>query len=112
MVPIIADLVRERGADLVAVQGDSAGAGLALAAVQEVIRRGVESPARVVLISPFLDVTRSDPCSRSRHRQALPLRHQPIPSDGRNAHQMQELRPFTRSGEQYRRLAMAVVQCG
>lgn len=62
---LIADLVRERGADLVAVQGDSAGAGLALAAVQEVIRRGVESPARVVLISPFLDVTLSDPRSHT-----------------------------------------------
>jgi len=67
IVPIVADLIvdliRERGADMVAVQGDSAGAGLALAAVQKVIRRGVASPARLVLISPFLDATISDPRS-------------------------------------------------
>lgn len=62
---LIADLIRERGPDRVAVEGDSAGAGLALAAVQEVLRRGIESPARLVLISPFLDVTLSDPRSRT-----------------------------------------------
>jgi triacylglycerol lipase len=75
VVPIVADLIAEqvqsRGADRVGVQGDSAGAGLALAAVQELVRRGAEVPARMVLISPWLDATVSDPRSRSVHDPML-----------------------------------------
>lgn len=68
VVPLVADLiatlVRDRGQDNVAVEGDSAGAGLAMAAVQELVRRGHDVPARMVLISPWLDLAVSDPRSR------------------------------------------------
>ena len=68
VVPVVADLIAEqirlRGADLVGVEGDSAGGGLVLAAVQELVRRGSDVPARMVLISPWLDATVSDPRSR------------------------------------------------
>lgn len=62
---IITEQVREHGADRVGVEGDSAGGGLALAAVQELVARGVEVPSRMVLISPWLDLAVSDPRSLS-----------------------------------------------
>ena len=68
VVPRVADLITElveaHGADRVAVLGDSAGAGLAMAAAQELVRRGSAVPGRMVLISPWLDATVSDPRSR------------------------------------------------
>lgn len=68
VVPQVADLlatlVREHGAAAVGVLGDSAGGGLALAAVQELVRRGEPTPAGLVLISPWLDVTMTDPAGR------------------------------------------------
>jgi triacylglycerol lipase len=65
VVPAIADLLtaqiagHEPGA--VRVYGDSAGGGLALAAVQELLRRGCEVPARMVLLSPWLDIGLRNP---------------------------------------------------
>lgn len=65
VVPNVADLISEfvsvNGADAVSVYGDSAGGGLALATSQELVRRGAPTPARMVLISPWLDVTMTDP---------------------------------------------------
>ena len=65
VVPRIADLIltliADHGADAVSVYGDSAGGGLALAATQELVRRGTPTPAGMVLISPWLDVTMTDP---------------------------------------------------
>ncbi len=58
---LISQLISERGANAVSVYGDSAGGGLALAATQELVRRGASTPARMVLISPWLDVTLTDP---------------------------------------------------
>lgn len=69
VVPVVADimskLVSEHGAAQVSILGDSAGAGLALAAVQELVRRGKTTPSQLVLISPWLDATLSDPRSRA-----------------------------------------------
>ena len=69
VVPQIADLIAARidqhGAEDVSVYGDSAGGGLALAAVQELVRRGDPVPSHMVLISPELDVTLSDPASHT-----------------------------------------------
>jgi len=68
IVPLIADLIAEqverRGSAQVGVEGDSAGAGLLLAAMQLLVKRGAALPARMVLISPWLDATVSDPRSR------------------------------------------------
>lgn len=65
VVPQAADLVAETlmpGAS-VSVLGDSAGGGLALAASQELARRGGAQPAHLLLIAPWLDATLSDPRS-------------------------------------------------
>jgi triacylglycerol lipase len=62
-VPRMADFIAARGE--VSLLGDSAGGGLALLAVQEVVTRGVPTPARVVLLAPWLDVSVSDPRSAS-----------------------------------------------
>ncbi len=69
VVPQIADLIsshiEQHGAENVSVYGDSAGGGLALAAVQELVRRGDQVPSHMVLISPALDLTLSDPASQT-----------------------------------------------
>lgn len=61
----LADTITRYGAENVSVLGDSAGAGLAVAAVQTLARRGSPVPARMVLLAPWLDVTTSDPRSAS-----------------------------------------------
>ena len=61
----ISELIDEHGAPNVSVLGDSAGGGIALAAVQELVRRGDPTPRRMVLLSPWLDATVSDPASET-----------------------------------------------
>ena len=72
MADYLAAMVTQYGADNVSVLGDSAGGGLALAATQELVRRGDPTPGHMVLLSPWLDVTLSDP--------AVALVHDPIAS--------------------------------
>jgi monoterpene epsilon-lactone hydrolase len=57
---LASELLAERGADQVLVVGDSAGAGLALAASLTLRDEGLRQPSRLVLISPWLDATLSD----------------------------------------------------
>ncbi len=57
---LVDDLIQE--AEPVVAMGDSAGGGLVLAAAQVLRERG-RQPSRLVLISPWLDVTISDPRS-------------------------------------------------
>lgn len=61
MSDFLADMISRYGATKVSVLGDSAGGGLALAATQELVRRGQITPAHLVLLSPWLDITLSDP---------------------------------------------------
>ena len=65
MVPkatdLAAALVDEYGAEQVSLFGDSAGGGMALAVAQLLRDRGIPSPHATVLISPWLDVSCSDP---------------------------------------------------
>ncbi|WP_319445145.1 MULTISPECIES: alpha/beta hydrolase [unclassified Mycobacterium] len=56
----ISDVIGEHGDQNVSVLGDSAGGGLALLAVQELVRRGSTTPSRLVLLAPWLDVSMSD----------------------------------------------------
>jgi triacylglycerol lipase len=67
VVPDTADfisaMISQHGAENVSVIGDSAGGGLALAATQELVRRGSAVPSRMVLLAPWLDATVSDPRS-------------------------------------------------
>jgi triacylglycerol lipase len=58
---LISSLIDQHGADAVSVYGDSAGANIALAAAQELVRRGDPTPARMVLISPVVDLSLSNP---------------------------------------------------
>ncbi|WP_329388786.1 alpha/beta hydrolase [Streptomyces sp. NBC_01351] len=64
-VPAAADLlsglIASGGAGGTVLIGDSAGAGLALAAAQRLHERTGAQPSRIVLISPWLDVTMSHP---------------------------------------------------
>ncbi|MGV1037050.1 MAG: alpha/beta hydrolase fold domain-containing protein [Candidatus Nanopelagicales bacterium] len=60
---LIGDVVKRHGGVAVTVTGDSAGAGLALAALQELVSRGAEVPSAAVFFSPFLDATVSDTAS-------------------------------------------------
>jgi acetyl esterase/lipase len=65
VVPAIADLISwqidQHGAQNVSVYGDSAGGNIALAAVQDLVRHGDAVPSHMVLISPALDLTLSNP---------------------------------------------------
>lgn len=63
MADFVAKSVVEHGG--VRVLGDSAGGGLALLAVQELIRRNGTIPDRLVLVAPWLDVSVGDPRSAS-----------------------------------------------
>jgi acetyl esterase/lipase len=69
VIPEMADLVSAQitshGAGNVSVYGDSAGGGMALAVAQLLVRRGAPTPSRMVLISPWLDVTLSNPAIAS-----------------------------------------------
>src|SRR4029077_8928386 len=64
VVPAMADLISaqidQHGAENVSVYGDSAGGAIALAAVQELVRRRETVPSHMVLISPALDATLSN----------------------------------------------------
>ena len=61
MADLIADQIDQHGAENVSVYGDSAGATIALAAVQELVRRGDPVPSHLVLLSPALDLTLTNP---------------------------------------------------
>ncbi|MFD4182078.1 alpha/beta hydrolase fold domain-containing protein [Rhodococcus sp. NPDC058514] len=65
VVPAAADLaevlIAERGADRFCLLGDSAGGGMALAVAVALRERTLAPPRRTVLISPWLDITVSDP---------------------------------------------------
>ncbi|MGY1740694.1 MULTISPECIES: alpha/beta hydrolase fold domain-containing protein [unclassified Blastococcus] len=55
------DLVAEVGAAAVTVAGDSAGGGLALGLAQTLAGAGLPQPRRLVLLSPWLDLTLGHP---------------------------------------------------
>ncbi len=61
MADFISDQIEHRGAQNVSVLGDSAGGNIALVALQELVRRGAPVPSRLVLSSPGLDSTLSNP---------------------------------------------------
>ncbi|OBA63194.1 hypothetical protein A5647_05000 [Mycobacterium sp. 1100029.7] len=61
MADLITRMIAEHGPDNVSVYGDSAGGGIALCAAQELVRRKTTVPTRMVLLSPLLDATLSNP---------------------------------------------------
>ncbi len=77
VVPQTADLISEviaaSGAENTFVIGDSAGGGIALAAVQLLVADGAEIPSRMVLLAPALDGTFKDPASAQIHDPLINL---------------------------------------
>ena len=65
VIPDMADLISARitrhGANNVSVYGDSAGGAMALAVAQLLVSRGKQTPSYMVHISPWLDITMSNP---------------------------------------------------
>lgn len=57
LLQLYRDLVTETDPDDLTLMGDSAGGGLALALAQELRNKRLPQPARVLLLSPWLDVT-------------------------------------------------------
>jgi triacylglycerol lipase len=77
VVPQTADLISQviatSGAKNTFVIGDSAGGGIALAAVQLLVANGAAIPSRMVLLAPALDATFSDPASATIHDPLINL---------------------------------------
>ncbi len=61
MTQVYDELVAEVGADNITIMGDSAGAGFALGLTQKLRDQGKPIPHKMVLLSPWLDVTMTDP---------------------------------------------------
>ncbi|MEP3227172.1 MAG: alpha/beta hydrolase [Parasphingorhabdus sp.] len=61
MIKIYDDLVAEVGAENITIMGDSAGAGFSLGLTQLLHKQGKPIPHKMVLLSPWLDVTMTDP---------------------------------------------------
>ena len=58
---LAAGLIEEVGSENTSVLGDSAGGGMALAVAMQLRDRGIPAPHSTVLISPWLDITGTDP---------------------------------------------------
>jgi epsilon-lactone hydrolase len=58
------DLLAQRDPSQLVVMGDSAGGGLAMSLIAQAIAAGVSRPAALVLLSPWLDVTMTDPAQK------------------------------------------------
>jgi len=70
---IAADLIARSGAQDVTLMGDSAGGNIVLGIAQTLRHRGLPQPRQLVLISPGLDVSKSNPemASVARHDRVL-----------------------------------------
>jgi acetyl esterase/lipase len=65
---IAADLIARHGAQNVTLMGDSAGGNIVLAIAQTLRLGGMPQPRQLVLISPVLDVAKSNPAAASIDR--------------------------------------------
>ncbi|MFA5435368.1 MAG: alpha/beta hydrolase [Candidatus Neomarinimicrobiota bacterium] len=61
MLPFYAELMEKCGKENLSIMGDSAGGGLALALAQQIRDRALSQPAHIMLLSPWLDITMSNP---------------------------------------------------
>ena len=60
-VAVLAELANSHGAENLVVSGDSAGGGLAVAGAMKLRDDGAAMPAKLVLLSPWLDITLDHP---------------------------------------------------
>jgi acetyl esterase/lipase len=61
LVPLYLELACEVGSENVVLMGDSSGGGISLALSQRLREDGLPQPGNIVLLSPWLDVTLSNP---------------------------------------------------
>jgi len=61
VLPLYEQLVARYGASNIIIMGDSAGGGLGLALSQLLREKGLPQPAHTILLSPWLDVTLTNP---------------------------------------------------
>jgi epsilon-lactone hydrolase len=61
MLPLYTELAARAGASAVTIMGDSSGGGISLALAQRLREDGYEQPGNIVLLSPWLDATLSNP---------------------------------------------------
>lgn len=61
MVPLYTELAARAGSSNVTIMGDSSGGGISLALVQRLREDGHDQPGHVILLSPWLDATLSNP---------------------------------------------------
>ncbi len=59
------EMVGSHGGAQLAMMGDSAGGGLAASISLQAVAAGIEAPAALVLLSPWLDVTMTDPAQEA-----------------------------------------------
>jgi acetyl esterase/lipase len=81
LLPLYAETVA--AADDLTLMGDSSGGNLALSLAMQARDRGLPPPARLVLISPGLDVTFADPAMPALDRVDPILSHRGVPALGR-----------------------------
>jgi monoterpene epsilon-lactone hydrolase len=77
------DLLDEHSGSPVAVMGDSAGGGLSLSLAMQLRDAGLPPPRCLVLLSPWLDVTMSDPSQASIERSDVMLMRPGLKAAGR-----------------------------
>jgi epsilon-lactone hydrolase len=61
VVPLYENIITHAGSENTVVMGDSAGGGFALALCQKLKVKSVAQPKRIVLLSPWLDLTLNNP---------------------------------------------------
>lgn len=61
MLPLYEKIIRDCGKENLSIMGDSAGGGMALALAQQIRDRALPQPEHIMLLSPWLDVTMSNP---------------------------------------------------
>ena len=61
MLPLYQELAARGGSSNVTIMGDSSGGGISLALAQRLREDGLDQPGRIILLSPWLDATLSNP---------------------------------------------------
>lgn len=61
MIPLYREITESSGTSDTILMGDSAGGGFALALAQKASEDGLQQPAKIILLSPWLDITLENP---------------------------------------------------
>ncbi len=61
LLSIYTELIKKAGAENVTIMGDSAGGGMTLALAQLLAEKDIEQPEQLILLSPCVDVTLTNP---------------------------------------------------